>query len=114
MTQEEVERVAGEEASAWMEKLVDEKRAGRLTSKPAFWIAAERLPMIRTIYPACEIEPPLVAPLLETRREWERSDAVRELVRGRIEVSGPITAQELAELFQLSRSEIDAALLAIE
>ena len=44
----------------------------------------------------------------------ERSDAIREFIRGRLEVSGPITAGVLADFLQLSHSEIDAALLALE
>src|SRR4029077_898648 len=45
---------------------------------------------------------------------WERADAIRELVRGRMEVCGPITVSELAETLVLRQPEIDAALLALE
>jgi ATP-dependent Lhr-like helicase len=75
-----------------------------------FWVAAERLPMLRAIYSQAVLEPELVA--LEQR--WERSDAIRELVRGRMEVSGPMSEVDLANVLSLSRSEIGAALLALE
>jgi ATP-dependent Lhr-like helicase len=88
----------------------------RCEATPArdFWIAAERLPMLQTVYPGCEVEPPLVAPAAERERDWSRENAVRELVRGRIEVIGPVTASSLTSFFQLSANEIEGALLALE
>src|SRR5260370_32968889 len=78
------------------------------------WVAAERLPMLQTIYPDSTFEPELVAPESARRESWERSNAIRELLRGRMEVSGPITVTELENILNLSRSEIDGALLALE
>ncbi len=37
-----------------------------------FWVAAERLPMLQTIYPGCRVEPSLAAPESERKRQWER------------------------------------------
>jgi ATP-dependent Lhr-like helicase len=56
----------------------------------------------------------LVAPESAQRQTWERSDAIRELLRGRLEVSGPVTAESLVNTLDIARSEIDAALLALE
>src|SRR5690606_6649801 len=39
---------------------------------------------------------------------------IRELVRGRMEVSGPLTAESLEEKLALSESEINTALLGLE
>ena len=79
-----------------------------------FYIAAERLPMLRAIYPNAVCEPELVLPDSMHGKTWERADAIRELVRGRMEVCGPITVRELADTLVLQQSEIDAALLALE
>jgi ATP-dependent Lhr-like helicase len=79
-----------------------------------FWIAAERLPILRAVYPDSKVEPLLVPPASESERQWQRADAVRELVRGRMEVVGPTTATKLAGLFQLQVREIDTALIALE
>ena len=79
-----------------------------------FWIAAERLPMLQTIYPDRTVEPALIPPSAERERQWQRAEAIRELVRGRIEVIGPITATEVASLFQLPVGEINIALAALE
>ena len=79
-----------------------------------FYIAAERIPMLRAIYPDAVGEAELMLPESIRGKTWERADAIRELVRGRMEVCGPITVGELADILVLQRSEIDAALLALE
>jgi ATP-dependent Lhr-like helicase len=79
-----------------------------------FWIAAERLPMIRAIYPYARVEPELIVPDSVQGKAWERENAIREIVRGRLEVGGPITVGELSDTLILPRSNIDAALLALE
>ena len=79
-----------------------------------FYFASERLPMVRAIYPNAVCEPDLVLPDSVHGKTWDRSDAVRELVRGRMEVCGPVAVSELAEVLMLQRSEIDMALLALE
>ena len=96
-------------------RLVEDKRAGRLHGLPhAFWIAAERLPMLQCIYPARHVEPSLAPPESVAMQQWEEAQAIRELVRGRIEFSGPVTARWLADLLCLSDSQIDQALLGLE
>jgi ATP-dependent Lhr-like helicase len=80
----------------------------------AFYIAAERIPMLRAIFPQAVVEPELLLPESIVRKTWERADAIRELVRGRMEVCGPIGAEELADILILQRSEIESALLALE
>ena len=130
MTEEEanhcVAAVPGERENAalpFLQSLGAEKRAGQLTNFPpniqhavrtTVWVAAERLPLVRAVYPDAQTDPFLIPPEVEAKRSWERADALRELVRGRIEITGPITAAALAVFFQLRTSEIDAALLALE
>ena len=70
--------------------------------------------MLQAIYPNAVCEPELVLPDSMREKTWERADAIRELVRGRMEVCGPITVSELADTLVLQQSEIDAALLALE
>ena len=49
------------------------------------------------------------------RKSWTREDAARELIRGRTEVLGPVTAQQLADSLGLPDTAlIDGALLALE
>jgi ATP-dependent Lhr-like helicase len=96
MTEDEIKRCA-EDAAQLLESLVAEKRVGRLTGSPAFWVAAERLAMAQSVYP-----------------ERKTDEALRELLRGRMEVIGPVTATALSKFFALPETEIDAALLALE
>src|SRR5256886_14278905 len=70
--------------------------------------------MLRTVYSQLALEPELSAPESVQRQTWERADAIRELLRGRMEVCGPVTTNEQTDILNLSHSEIDAALLALE
>ena len=123
MPPEEIQRNARNgNAEHFISTLVAENRATRILvslerGDPAtktFYVAAERLPMLRAIYPNAVCEPELVLPDSMHGKTWERADAIRELVRGRMEVCGPITVRELADTLVLQQSEIDAALLALE
>jgi len=101
----------------FLDSLAGANRAGRLTTDHqgrAFWIAAERVPMLQAIYPNSTTEPHLTPPQREAEYKWERSEALRELIRGRLEASGPITVAALADLLELPSREIEAALLALE
>ena len=88
-----------------------EKRVAAVPSR--FWAAAERLAMLRAIYGE-RVPPPPAAALNDEREPWKREDAIRELVRGRMEVCGPVTTAALAQILELTPSEIDRALLALE
>ncbi|MGC2626630.1 MAG: DEAD/DEAH box helicase [Candidatus Udaeobacter sp.] len=98
-----------------LEELVASNRAAQLqTGDKLFYVAAERLPMLRAIYPNAVCGPDLVLPDSMHGKTWDRSDAIRELVRGRMEVCGPITVSEVANTLVLQQSDIDAAMLALE
>jgi ATP-dependent Lhr-like helicase len=78
-----------------------------------FWTVSERWPLIKTLYPEATAEPEITLP--ETvRQDWESPEAIVTLVRGRMQTSGPITAEELGEILSLEPSRIFAALEAIE
>ena len=110
MTREEALRCAPD-ASLLLSNLAAEKRAGQVQSR---WVAAERLPLVWTVYPGARVEPTILPPEFERQKKWERPAALRELVRGRIEVLGPVTTSVLADFFQLPATEIEQALLALE
>ena len=122
MTEEETRRTVtihteenGAAAEQLVRDLVDAGRATRLTfADKAFWVAVERLPMLQTIYLDAVRKPNLVAPESVRHQKWERPDAIRELIRGRMEACGPVSVGELIENLGLMSSEIDAALLALE
>jgi ATP-dependent helicase Lhr and Lhr-like helicase len=113
LTEEEALQVAGE-TTGWLEQLSMERRAGKLSAPRPLWVAAERLAMLQSIYPGSVAVPSLEPVPREIGKGWGRDAALRELVRGRLEVTGPTTALFLAKLFHLQVSEFQLALLALE
>jgi ATP-dependent Lhr-like helicase len=120
MRHDEVQRTVHHEGNgATVEQLLNEivatKRATQLrVGEKRFWVCAERLPMLQTIYPQAVFDPQIIAPETAQKQSWERSNAIRELLRGRMEVSGPMTVADLERILGLPRSEIDAGLLGLE
>jgi ATP-dependent Lhr-like helicase len=80
---------------------------------PKYWIAAERWPVVAAAYPDAIADPPVTLPV-ELATEWPRADAWVELVRGRIQCSGPVMADNLADLLSLEPSHVTSALEALE
>ena len=91
---------------------VNRATRARLQTGPILWVAAERLQEFLSVFPDADLEPAL-APLTEAAPP-AREDALRELIRSRLEGSGPVTANALAALLGLAQSEIEVALLALE
>ena len=83
-------------------------------SPVARWIAAERLPLWQALVAPLRAEPTLQLPAALTERVWRREEALREVVRGRLEAAGPISAATLARQIGVSRQEVELALLALE
>src|SRR2546425_1281386 len=102
------------EQQEYFEELVRAGRAGTLLHEPRLWIAAERLLMVQAVLPGVACEPPLVPPERERAKVGTREGALRELVRGRLEVVGPTTAAELARALGVPVSDVDFALGALE
>ncbi len=94
--------------------LTSERRAGRVVAgAPPFLVATERIGWLQLLYPDAKLEPELTA-LPTAKNLTEPADALREFVRGRMEVSGPVTIPQLSAFFRLPASRIEAALLALE
>lgn len=112
MTAEEVEREA-----TWPKlchELVVQRRVTRLTvGKSDVLVATERVPYFQAMFPNAQFEPAIVVPAAYAV-ERERDEAVREIVRGRLEGLGPTTAHELAASFGATTEDVDGALLALE
>ncbi|HKE87982.1 MAG TPA: hypothetical protein VKB50_29705, partial [Vicinamibacterales bacterium] len=103
----------GEVDSAWAGELAARGRAtharvGAIT----IWVAAERLPELLAVHPTASLEPAISAPASRAARAWTRDDALVELLRGRMAIVGPTTAEALAD--SLGIPDLDAALLALE
>ncbi|MCG8553776.1 MAG: DEAD/DEAH box helicase [Proteobacteria bacterium] len=99
---------------AWLEQLSRAKRATMLRreGREPIWVAAERRAMLQVLLPEARAADPSV--WLADGRSWSKQDALVELVRCRLEVSGPVTAQELSAQLGLERTGIEAALVRLE
>ncbi len=104
--------IRGEEAlPGWRSHFDTLVAAGRAHDASGFWVAVERFDELNAVIPQA-IEPKIPERL---RRQWTREEAARELVRGRLDVLGPVTARELAASFNAHDTAlIDAALIALE
>ncbi|HEX2060124.1 MAG TPA: ATP-dependent DNA helicase, partial [Thermoanaerobaculia bacterium] len=85
------------------EVLVASRRACTVSG---IWIAAERLPEWLAVHPDAR---PSITPPASRNRVWTREEALIELIRSRMTITGPITADALARHLG---SGVDAALLA--
>ena len=102
--------------SLYLKDLVDDNRATVLitSSKHQLWIATERVPMLQQIYPDAVLQHPVTVPEKLLNGLGTDKDPLTEVVRGRLEIMGPITASDLRELMGLSTAAIDQALLRLE
>jgi ATP-dependent Lhr-like helicase len=78
------------------------------------WVAAERLPQLQAVFPNAILEPLIAAPASFTETTWSFEDALVEILRGRLEGLGPVTAKGLAASAGLAIGDVDRALLKLE
>ena len=97
----------------WRERLVLEGRLHQLVQHPQeLLFATEDLPKFRALFPECCAQ--FDTPSFLEGVCFEPEEALRDLVRSRLEGLGPVTAQRLADEVSLPCVKIDAALLALE
>jgi ATP-dependent Lhr-like helicase len=97
--------------SGLLEELV---RARRVTCVESLWVAAERLPEALAVHPTTVAAPAITAPATRSARIWTREEAISELVRGRLLITGPTTAADLANSLRIDESDAEHALWALE
>ena len=103
----EVEGISGRDGVSWNDWFQELKSAGRaervtLADGQVLWVATERLDEVRRTGGQTDSE------------TGTHEDAVRELLRGRLGIVGPVTAPQLAASLNVSESEADIALAALE
>ena len=97
----------------WRERLVLEGRLHQLVQHPQeLLFATEDFPKFRALFPECCAQ--FDTPSFLEGVCFEPEEALRDLVRSRLEGLGPVTAQRLADEVSLPCVKIDAALLALE
>jgi ATP-dependent helicase Lhr and Lhr-like helicase len=114
LTEPEVDRHPG-----WAEllgELTAQRRVTRLEVPASVWIAVERLPLFRAVFPDAITtpSPSATSASAATTSDVDADTAVVEIVRGRLEGLGPVTASSLAHSISLATSRIDVALAALQ
>lgn len=118
MTAHEVQQSTG--CERFLQILLQQGRVSRLTPSAAnstgndLWITAEMLPVFRAVLAdiIAEPEPDLPASLRD--QSLSEEEAIQTLVRRRLDVSGPITAQALSEQSGIAIKKIELALMKLE
>ncbi len=108
------EGFAPSDIDEWTRSLVADGRAARVG---AFrWMAAERLHEGRLIWPDAAIEPAEIpdTPFRNQGRTLTEPEALREVVRGRVALAGPIALNALAVDLGVARHRVQQSLLALE
>ncbi|MEJ2478571.1 MAG: DEAD/DEAH box helicase [Acidihalobacter sp.] len=102
----------------WEDWLAGLGRAGRVARLHGeggmLWIAAERIDQFRRLFPNVAMEPSVAAPPGYAEPQATAEEALVEVLRGRLEGLGPVTAAELGAPLALPGSAIAAALAALE
>jgi ATP-dependent Lhr-like helicase len=70
--------------------------------------------MLQTTWPEGRAEAAIEVPERHRKRTWTPDDAAREIVRGRLQASGPTTASAIAQPLGMDAGLIDSALAALE
>ena len=117
LTEEDVAAHAhpGTDWQRWFHALTATGRARSLWLDGArcFWLAAERAGLVEAAYPSGRLEPPRsVVP--DRYQALEMEEAVLELVRGRVECTGPFTPSDVAERLALPFATVLQAVVRLE
>lgn len=119
--------MSADECIDWQEyfsELVADGRATRVTRTVANdspesaasridWAATERIPAVVAAFPEATINPAVNIPP-EVKADWESTDARVAMVRGLLELCGPVTGDTVAERIGITSSQATAALEALE
>jgi ATP-dependent helicase Lhr and Lhr-like helicase len=89
------------------------RRATRLDRAGGLWVAADRLAELSAIHPVAAVSPAL--DLHSDRSEpWHREEALREVLRSRMEGLGPTTVADVAGSLAVSEADVTIAFAALE
>jgi ATP-dependent Lhr-like helicase len=79
----------------------------------ALWVTAERVPLFLAVFPDAGVHPAIEVPAAYDK-PWSKDEALIEIVRGRLEGLGPVTAAAIATSLNVLQAEVDIALAALQ
>ena len=102
-------------AGEFFPQLLEAGRAATVTvDGHRFWSPAERIELVRRVYPQAAIAPPIHAPEGGRVAPESPEACAAEILRGWFEVSGPRRASEFAAELAMPRDLVDQALAQLE
>ncbi len=111
----------GDEWSSWFSHLASAGRATLViwqlqTAKQDVvraWVATERVPAVLAAFPDAVLTPVVTVPN-GVKTEWESTEARVAMVRGLLEICGPVTTESAAARIGITVNQTDAALQSLE
>jgi ATP-dependent helicase Lhr and Lhr-like helicase len=95
-----------------LDTLIADRRATVLRAgAQALWGAAERLPDLLAVLPQATLHPAITSPV---PRSPVADEALTDMVRGRLEALGPVTAELLGRPLEIPASKVESCLVALE
>lgn len=98
-----------EEWKSWFEELVSTGRAAILIPalfEMRYWVAVERLPEVQRILPSALAVPEVIVPEKVAIAGARIADPLLEMIRSRLEITGPVNLQEISVWLPLHNDEI--------
>ncbi|HZS39374.1 MAG TPA: DEAD/DEAH box helicase, partial [Polyangia bacterium] len=105
--------------AAWRPLFEELRAAGRAAlcergGSANAWVPAERIALVRAVWPAATLTPPLAAPIINDAREWDGEEAAAQIVGAHLQTTGPETAAAVAAALDLDADRVNAALARLE
>lgn len=101
----------------WFAELQSQGRAAVLDpggDHPKLWVAVERFPEFQAVFPGIVSKPKLKVPARFTQTNWDKWDALKAILRNRLEHLGPVTAVQIAASMGLPLDDIQFTLISLE
>jgi ATP-dependent Lhr-like helicase len=97
-------------------ELKNENRASflRTESGHEFWVAVERTPQIYLVFPNSVMDPVLQIPEKLLEGITSKESALVEVLRGRLEMLGPVRSTDISTSTGIPVSEVEGALITLE
>ena len=107
------------EWSAWVDELLTRNRLAKAAWQAEGveregWVPAERMALIRAAIPGIRLTPEAIPFQGDEAQPPAQDEAALAIVRGWMEASGPVTAEELASRVGLALPDVNIALAALE
>ena len=98
----------------WAPFYAELSAARRATARDGFWVAAERLDLVRRACPDAQFTPPIGAPPLTRALPESQEACVAEILRGWFECAVPLRASALARDLAVAPDMVEIALAQLE